>query len=123
MTGPDEGGRSCASTLCALGLGAALAFVLVNFGFGAAAASNDVVSQKDRAFHPSSLVVSRGQVVHFENDDGDLTHHVYIKSPDFNFDSGEQDPGDTVNIRFSVRGHFTVLCRIHPKMHLDVDVQ
>jgi plastocyanin len=56
------------------------------------------------------------------NDDGDLLHHAYIESDQFNFDSGDQEPGSKVDIAFSMAGSFTVLCGIHPKMKLVVRV-
>ena len=81
------------------------------------------VSQKGRQFRPGVLTITRGDTIDILNDDGDLLHHAYITSPAFSFDSGDQKPGTTVAITFPVRGHFTVLCGIHPKMHLEVNVK
>ena len=39
------------------------------------------------------------------------------------FDSDEQPPGQTIEVRFPVRGTFPVRCHIHPKMLLTVHVQ
>ena len=72
---------------------------------------------------PPSLTVGKGDVVRIVNDDGDLSHHAYIAAPDFNFDSGDQDPGRDVVVRFDVPGTFNVLCGIHPKMRLVVTVK
>ncbi|MBN9560295.1 MAG: hypothetical protein J0H14_06130 [Alphaproteobacteria bacterium] len=80
------------------------------------------VSQKDQAFHPGQLDIKRGETVEIVNDDGDLLHHAYVESKSFNFDSGDQEPGAKVDIVFSVAGTFTVLCGIHPKMKLRVQV-
>ena len=80
------------------------------------------VSQKDQAFHPGQLDIKRGETVEIVNDDGDLLHHAYIESKSFNFDSGDQEPGAKVDIVFPVAGTFTVLCGIHPKMKLRVQV-
>ena len=82
-----------------------------------------LVSQRDREFKPGELTVKTGDVVRIVNDDGDLTHHAYVSSPKFNFDSGDQAPGRDVNITFDVPGTFNVLCGIHPKMRLTVKVQ
>jgi plastocyanin len=82
-----------------------------------------MVSQKGRAFHPGTLTVSRGDTVQIVNDDGDLLHHAYVESDTFNFDSGDQLPGSKTNIIFSVPGRFNVLCGIHPKMKLVVEVK
>jgi plastocyanin len=81
------------------------------------------VSQRGREFTPPSLTVGKGDVVRIVNDDGDLSHHAYIAAPDFNFDSGDQDPGRDVVVRFDVPGTFNVLCGIHPKMRLVVTVK
>ena len=81
------------------------------------------VSQKGRAFDPSHLTVARGDTVAIRNDDAGLLHHVYIESDDFNFDSGEQKSGEVVAVTFPTRGTFDVLCGIHPKMRLVVDVR
>ena len=81
------------------------------------------VTQQERIFHPNRLDVTRGDTVGVQNDDGELIHHAYVATDDFNFDSGEQQPGSTTNIRFTVSGTFTVRCRIHPKMALIVTVK
>ena len=80
------------------------------------------VSQKDRTFQPGELDIKRGETVQIVNDDGDLLHHAYVESKQFNFDSGDQEPGAKVDITFPVTGTFTVLCGIHPKMKLLVHV-
>ncbi len=82
-----------------------------------------VVTQKGRAFRPGMLVIQQGDTLEFVNDDGELIHHAYVASDNFSFDSGDQEPGSKTDVVFSVRGHFTVLCGIHPKMHLSVEVQ
>lgn len=95
-----------------MGLGAALV----------AAAESPTVSQLHRHFSPEKLDIARGTTVHFVNDDN-VTHHVYIDSPAMQFDSGEQPIGKTVDITFDKAGTFTVLCAIHPTMHLKVTVE
>jgi plastocyanin len=91
----------------------------MGLGFGAAL----TVSQKGRAFAPGDVSINRGDVIQILNDDGDLRHHVYVDSDKFNFDSGDQEPGSRVTIRFPVAGTFDVLCAIHPKMRLLVQVK
>lgn len=80
------------------------------------------VSQKGRAFQPAALVIKRGETVQVLNDDADLLHHAYVDSPEFTFDSGDQEPGEKARIVFPVAGTFAVLCGIHPKMKLTVQV-
>jgi len=82
-----------------------------------------VVTQKGRSFKPAELQLGAGDTVEIVNDDGELIHHAYVSSDSFSFDSGDQEPGSKTDVVFSVAGHFTVLCGIHPKMHLRVDVQ
>jgi plastocyanin len=82
-----------------------------------------IVSQKGREFHPDELTLKRGESIEIVNDDGDLRHHAYIKSNNFNFDSGDQEPGSKTEITFPVAGDFNVLCAIHPKMKLVVHVK
>jgi len=80
------------------------------------------VSQRGRDFQPNMIVVKRGETVRIVNDDADLLHHAYIKSDKFNFDSADMAPGSKVDIKFTVPGEFNVLCGIHPKMKLTVQV-
>ena len=81
------------------------------------------VSQKDQAFRPGELSIKRGDAIDVVNDDDDLLHHAYVDSEKFKFDSGDQEPGTTVEIAFPITGTFTVLCGIHPKMKLKVQVE
>ncbi len=81
------------------------------------------VSQRGREFGPELLNIRRGDVVQIVNDDGDLSHHAYVASERFKFDSGDQEPGGRADIAFTVAGTFNVLCGIHPKMRLVVNVR
>lgn len=112
MRGHSWPARSILSCLACLVVGGAWA-----------AAAHIRVSQRDQAFNPTSLAVQRGTVLDIVNDDGDVLHHAYIESPAFKFDSGDQEPGATASIAFTVPGSFVVLCGIHPKMKLKVHVE
>lgn len=81
------------------------------------------VEQKGRMFEPTTLEVNVGDTVRIVNNDGDLLHHAYIDSGTFDFDSGEQEPGTSMDIPFTTPGTFEVLCGIHPKMRLVVTVK
>jgi plastocyanin len=87
-----------------------------------AAATSPTVNQLHRRFVPAEIQIPVGTTVHFNNDDN-VTHHVYIDSPEMQFDSGEQPIGKTVDVTFNRPGVFTVLCAIHPTMRLKVTVQ
>jgi plastocyanin len=88
----------------------------------AQAVGDHLIKQQNRSFSQRRLTVDRGDVVSFTNDD-EFIHHVFVKSDAFNFDSGEQDIGQTIRITFSRDGTFDVLCAIHPKMRLIVTVK
>jgi plastocyanin len=102
-----------------------LASMPIFFAAGAslvAAADSPIVSQAHRRFIPAELHVAAGTTVHFVNDDN-VTHHVYVDSPEMQFDSGEEPVGKAVDLTFAKPGTFTVLCAIHPTMHLKVSVE
>ena len=82
-----------------------------------------LATQKNRTFQPGVIELAPGETLRILNDDGPLLHHAYIRSERFNFDSGEQKPGATVDIVFPDLGSFTVLCGIHPKMRMTVTVR
>jgi cytochrome c peroxidase len=79
------------------------------------------VSQDDKAFHPTHVALPRGGRLWIVNNDT-RTHNVRIFDPALDFDSGAQEPGETVEIAFPAAGSFLVFCGIHPKMELYVDV-
>jgi plastocyanin len=89
---------------------------------GLAAAGIVNVTQKNRAFGIPSVQIQTGGLVDFNNEDT-FRHQIYVESPSFTFESDEQDPGKTVEIKFSKAGLFEVRCHIHPKMLLKVDAQ
>jgi plastocyanin len=102
---------------------ACIAIGSAGFAWETFATGHEAVTQQDRIFHPNRLDIARGDIVAVLNNDGELVHHAYVASDDFSFDSGEQEPGTTTDIRFTKAGTFTVRCRIHPKMSLIVTVK
>ena len=99
-------------------------FVVGLAAAGAASAGGGlhVVSQRGREFQPHEIAINRNDTLEIVNDDGDLLHHAYVESDDFNFDSGDQAPGSKTDVVFTKTGVFTILCGIHPKMKLVVHV-
>jgi cytochrome c peroxidase len=79
------------------------------------------VSQDDKAFLPGHIALPRGARLWIVNNDT-RTHNVRVFHPALDFDSGAQEPGETVEIAFPATGSFLVFCGIHPKMELYVDV-
>jgi plastocyanin len=91
-------------------------------GVLAYAASSHTVAQRNRAFGVREISVKADDTIKFSNEDQFL-HQIFIASPALNFDSAEQAPGQTIEVRFPTSGSFEVLCHIHPKMRLAVTVQ
>ena len=87
-----------------------------------AAAETKLVTQNDRRFDPERIEMSVRATLRIDNTDAFL-HHVYVKHPDFEFDSGGRKPGQSVELRFPKPGTYEVLCDIHPKMRLVVEVK
>jgi cytochrome c peroxidase len=85
------------------------------------AAETRVVAQREKHFLPGGIRIRRGEVVFVRNNDT-RTHNVRVFDPKMAFDSGAQEPGETVRIAFTRPGRYTVFCGIHPTMKLTVDV-
>ncbi|HWL04778.1 MAG TPA: cytochrome c peroxidase [Xanthobacteraceae bacterium] len=79
------------------------------------------VSQDNKTFHPGRIAVERGARVWIVNNDT-RTHNVRIFNPALKFDSGAQEPGETIQVSFPEAGSFLVFCGLHPKMELRVEV-
>jgi plastocyanin len=106
--------RSCLKS-CAIVLFLALAAT-------SAFAASYKIAQRGRAFAIGQIAIAEGDTLLFTNDD-EFLHQIYVDSSQMNFDSDEQPPGQTIAVRFPVRGTFPVRCHIHPKMLLTVQVQ
>ncbi len=102
--------------------GLALCGAIVGTASFAFADSPVSVVQRGRSFSVAALTIKAGDVVRFLNEDG-FIHHLFVKTPSFQFDSDEQEPGRDVSVRFTERGTFDVRCAIHPKMALRMDVR
>jgi plastocyanin len=85
------------------------------------AAATHRIAQKGRAFEIQEIDIRRGDTLTFANDDPFL-HQIFVESPTLSFESDEQPPGETVQVKFPAAGTFEVRCHIHPKMLLTVDV-
>ena len=102
---------------------AVLALVLAPGG-GACHAADVVVevSQRDRAFATPAVNVPLDGILRFSNDD-EFIHQIFIDMPGMTYESDEQEPGKTVDVRFTKPGTFEVRCHIHPRMMLRVTVR
>jgi cytochrome c peroxidase len=86
------------------------------------AADTTVITQANKQFHPPHVRLKAGQTLVIRNNDT-RTHNVRIYRPDLDFNSGAQEPNETVTIAFLKRGSYDAFCAIHPSMQLRVDVQ
>ena len=87
----------------------------------APAARVRTVTQSEKSFHPAHVALKAGERLWLLNNDT-RTHNVRVFEAAFDFDSGAQEPGETVEIAFPEPGSYLVSCGIHPKMELMVDV-
>jgi plastocyanin len=99
------------------------AAALLSLALGAAAAAEmKRISQKGKVFFPDAVQMTTADTLRIVNDDA-FMHHVYVKHPNLTFDSGGRRPGEPVDIQFGKPGSYEVLCEIHPKMRLLVEVK
>src|SRR5262249_1680396 len=85
-------------------------------------ADTTVVSQANKHFYPHNVRLRSGQLLTVLNDDP-RTHNVRIYDPRFDYNSGAQEPRETVTIHFPGPGTFEAFCAIHPSMRLVVVVE
>lgn len=79
------------------------------------------VSQRNKTFLPEHISITAGQAVIIHNDDT-REHNIRIHDPALEWNSGIQEPGETVQITPLRTGTFYAFCGIHPKMKLVIDV-
>jgi cytochrome c peroxidase len=79
------------------------------------------ISQHDKSFTPTRVRIRLADKLWILNNDT-RTHNIRVFDPKFDFDSGAQEPGETVEMTFPKTGSYLVFCGIHPKMELNVDV-
>ena len=74
-----------------------------------------MVSQLNKLFNPSRVRLKAGQNLSVLNDDT-RTHNMRINSPTLDYNSGAQEPKQTITIRFPDPGTYEAFCGIHPSM-------
>jgi cytochrome c peroxidase len=85
-------------------------------------ADTTVVSQVNKLFTPSRVRLAAGRTLTVLNDDT-RTHNVRIYSPRLDYNSGAQEPKETISIPFPEAGTFEAFCGIHPSMRLTIEVK
>lgn len=103
-----------------------IAAAAVSFGIGHIALAQDsaevTVIQRDIDFEPKEVRVRVGGQVIFVNEDR-FGHNVYSETAGGEFDVGRQGPNTRIGVPFRRAGTFAVMCRIHPRMAMQVVVQ
>jgi cytochrome c peroxidase len=80
------------------------------------------VSQVGKVFSPPHIRLQAGDTLTVLNDDT-RTHNVRIYDARLDFNSGAQEPHESVSIRFPQSGSFEAFCGIHPSMRLRIEVE
>jgi len=86
-----------------------------------ALAAEQNITQKDKLFSPATVTIKKGDTLVFENDD-DVVHNIMSTTGGSEFNLGAQKPGAKVSQTFSKAGEVLVICAIHPRMKLTVNV-
>lgn len=79
------------------------------------------ISQKDKAFTPTTISIHAGQTIEILNDDNTV-HNAFCSAGSFKYNAGPQQPGTSSKVCFTTAGTYQVRCAIHPKMLLTVTV-
>ena len=87
-----------------------------------AAPTEQVVSQKGKAFSVKKLKVKVGDSVKFLNEDP-FSHNVFSLSATKSFDLGTYPQGGAKSVTFDKAGTVDVECAIHPDMTLQIEVE
>lgn len=103
-------------------VGIAVAAVALGASVTVLAAEVVTVVQRDRKFQTASVDIAAGDTIRFTNEDS-FIHQLYTEAPGFSFSSAEQPTGVPVDVVFPVAGQYQVLCKIHPRMLLAVNVR
>ncbi|WP_431862110.1 cytochrome c peroxidase [Azospirillum sp.] len=80
------------------------------------------IGQRDKRFSLSEVRIKAGQALRVHNNDV-RDHNVRYERDGREFNSGIQEPGQSVSVPFTEAGTYRVFCGIHPKMKLRVDVE
>lgn len=98
------------------------AAMLICLASGAAyAVARHRVDQAGLRFSVESLEIQRGDRVTFSNHDRS-SHNITIRGGAMAFNGGLQRPGEDVEVPFTAAGRYQVICGIHPRMRMDVEV-
>lgn len=94
--------------------------VLAGLSVGALAA-NLTIGQKGRMFSSESVTIKKGGTLTFLNDDT-VPHNIISTSKGNEFNLGSQPPGSATDITFKEVGEAVLMCAIHPRMKMTVNI-
>jgi plastocyanin len=100
----------CVAAIIAVSVGSALALV------------RHSVNQSGLQFSVASLRLQRGDTVVFANGDRS-SHNITVRGQAMTFNGGLQRPGQDIEIPFTSAGEYQVICGIHPRMRMAVEVR
>ena len=89
---------------------------------GAIVRAEVVVDQKDRKFSRTEVTIKPGESIVFQNSD-EVAHNVFSVTPNLEFETQRQAPGQKSTIMFPKEGVIEVRCSIHPRMKMIVTVK
>jgi plastocyanin len=97
-----------------------LLVIAVGLVSGAFAAKHSV-RQQGRMFSIESISIKRGDTLTFINDDN-VPHNIASVTPGNEFNLGSQRPGVSTDVTFTEAGEVQVICAIHPRMKMTINV-
>jgi plastocyanin len=86
-----------------------------------ALAEDHRITQKDKTFSAEDVKVRTGDNIVFVNADT-VTHNVFSVAKGHEFEIKTQRPGASDAVRVEGEGTFEILCAIHPRMKLRVQI-
>src|SRR4051812_46086682 len=102
--------------------GLALLTIAISTGLSVGAfAANQMVHQQGRVFSSESVTLKKGEALTFVNDDT-VPHNIISTSKGNEFNLGSQPPGTSNDVTFKEAGDVQVICAIHPRMKMSVNV-
>ena len=85
------------------------------------AAAGPAVHMGGADFLQKSVTIKKGESVTFVNDDT-VPHNIVSTSAGNEFNLGSQPPGAATDVTFKQAGDVQVICAIHPRMKMTVQV-
>jgi plastocyanin len=102
--------------------GLALLTIAISSGLSVGAlAANQMIHQQGRVFSSESVTIKKGEAITFVNDDT-VPHNIISTSKGNEFNLGSQLPGTSTDVTFKEAGDVQVICAIHPRMKMSVNV-